>query len=731
VPDKPSTQPPATAKHPVVRTHHGHSFTDDYEWLREKDSPEVRDHLAEENTWTEQQLAHLAPLRESLFEEIRSRTQETDLSVPSRLGAWWYYARTIEGRQYPLQARCPVAADDDWTPPTLSADVPVPGEQVLLDLNELAEGHEFFSLGSLDVSDDGTLLAYSVDVEGDERYTVRLRDLVSGTDLPDEIPDVGRGAVLAPSGRHVFCTTLDDAWRPDAVVRHEVGRPTAEDTVVLREDDERFWLGMGLTRSRRFLQIEAGSKITSEVWLLDLHDPAAEPRTVWPRREGVEYSVEHLVVTDGGGTGEERPAARDLLVVCHNAGAQNFELALTGLPGPEPLDPADAVVVLPHDPAVRIEDVDAFAGHVAVSYRRDALARVGIVRLDAASVEAPWSLDEIAFDEQLGTVELGANPEFAQPTLRLGHTSFVTPAQVLDHDVATGTTTLLKQQVVRGGYDPSDYEQRRVWATAEDGVRVPVSLVWRRDAVPGQATSVGERIETPAPMVLYGYGSYETSIDPSFSVPRLSLLDRGVVFAVAHVRGGGELGRSWYEAGRLTSKRTTFTDFVACARHLVDTGWTAPDRLVAEGASAGGLLVGAVANLAPELFAGVLAGVPFVDALTSILDPTLPLTVVEWDEWGDPLHDPEVYEYMRGYSPYENVREGVAYPRVLATTSLNDTRVLYVEPAKWVARLREAGAPALLKIEMEAGHGGVSGRYARWHEIAFEDAWVLDVLGRA
>ena len=714
---------PLAAKHPVTRTHHGHAFVDDYEWLRDKDSPAVLAHLEAENAWTEQQLARLEPLRTTLFEEIRSRTQETDLSVPTRLGAWWYYARTVEGSQYAIQARCPVLSADDWTPPELTADVPVPDEQVLLDLNELAEGHEFFSLGSFDVDDGGTLLAYAVDVEGDERYTLRLRDLTTGADLPDEVPDTSRGAVLDPSGRYVFYTTVDDAWRPESVVRHEVGRPVADDVVVLHEADERFWLGMGLSRSGRFLQIEAGSKITSEAWLLDMADPTGTPRTVWPRRDGVEYSVEHVVLPAGAGR-----EARDVLVVCHNAGAENFELVATELPGDVPPDPADAVVVLPHDPSVRIEDVDGFASHLAVSYRRDALARVGVVRLDEVGLDgAPWRLEELAFDEPLSTVEVGANPEFGQPTLRLGYASFLTPTQVLDHDLASGTTTLLKQQVVRGGYDPGDYEQRRVWATAEDGTQVPVSLVWRKDAVAAGDDGPGE----PAPMVLYGYGSYETSIDPSFSVPRLSMLDRGVVFAVAHVRGGGEMGRAWYEQGRTTSKRTTFTDFVACARHLVDTGWTAPDRLVAEGASAGGLLVGAVANLAPELFAGIAAGVPFVDALTSILDPSLPLTVVEWDEWGDPLHDREVYEYMRSYSPYENVREGVPYPQVLATTSFNDTRVLYVEPAKWVARLREVGAPALLKVEMDAGHGGVSGRYARWREIAFEDAWVLDVLGRS
>ncbi|MGH3586842.1 MAG: prolyl oligopeptidase family serine peptidase, partial [Pseudonocardia sp.] len=377
-------------------------------------------------------------------------------------------------------------------------------------------------------------------------------------------------------------------------------------------------------------------------------------------------------------------------------------------------------------PEVRLEGVDAFARHAVLSLRREALPRVAVVDLERAAQRAadPWEAEEIDVDEPLFSVVVDANPAWEQPLLRVQHTSFVTPTTVVDVDLATGERHVRKQQPVLGGYDPADYVQRREWATAEDGTRVPISLVWRRDAVTLDGS--GTRAE-PAPLLLYGYGAYEVSIDPYFSVPRLSLLDRGVVFAVAHVRGGGELGRHWYDDGKLAHKMHTFTDFVACGRHLVETGWTAPERMVADGGSAGGLTVGAAVNLAPQLFAGVLAGVPFVDALTSMLDPTLPLTVVEWDEWGDPLHDPEVYAYMKSYTPYENVG-ALEYPPILAITSLNDTRVLYVEPAKWVARLRAAGAPALLKIEMSAGHGGVSGRYARWEEIAFEHAWTLDVL---
>jgi oligopeptidase B len=374
-------------------------------------------------------------------------------------------------------------------------------------------------------------------------------------------------------------------------------------------------------------------------------------------------------------------------------------------------------VVVPHEAGHRLLGMSTFRDWGVIAYRREGLARLGM--LDYAD----GAVTEIAFDEPLYSAGTAGNPEWAPPLIRLGYGSFVTPSTVLDYDPATGGRTLRKRQPVLGGYDPADYAEARVWATAQDGVQIPISLVWKR--------SFGDAGVAPRPVHLYGYGSYEHSIEPGFSVARLSELDRGVVFAVAHVRGGGEMGRQWYEDGKLLAKRNTFTDFVDCALHLIDHGFTTREKLVAEGGSAGGLLMGAVANLAPELFAGVLADVPFVDALTTILDPSLPLTVIEWDEWGDPLHDADVYAYMKSYSPYENVREGVRYPRILAVTSFNDTRVLYVEPAKWVARLREVGADALLKCEMVAGHGGVSGRYNSWRERAFEQAWLFDVLGVA
>ena len=706
---------PRPDRRPQTRTHHGDTFDDPYEWLREKESPEVVAHLEAENAHTDAALAHLEPLREKVFQEIKSRVKETDLSLPSRRGDWWYYGRTVAGRQYGIQCRAPITGPDDWTPPILTPDTEVPGEQILLDANVEAEGQEFFSLGSFDVSHDGTRMLWAVDVAGDERYTIRIKDLVSGEVLPDVLEDTSSGAHFLPTGTHIVYTTVDDAWRPDRAWLHAVGAATRDDDrEIYRDDDEHFWVGAGVTRSDRYLIVESGSSITSEVALLDARtvatDPSAVPTVIWPRREGVEYGVEHAVV-DGD----------DWLYILHNDGALDFELVRARVETPDQTE-----VVIAHEPGRRLIDIDCFRDFAVVEYRREGLPRVAL--LDYAT----HALTEIEFEEPLFSAGLGGNPEWAPPVLRLGYGSFTTPGSVFEYVLPAGAAIglgepgelILRRQVeVQGGYDAADYGQARLWVPAADGTRIPVSLVWKR--------SFGEPGQAPRPVHLYGYGSYEHSIDPSFSVARLSELDRGVVFAVAHVRGGGEMGRQWYEDGKLAHKRNTFTDFVDVARHLVESGYTTPDRVVAEGGSAGGLLMGAIANLAPELFAGILADVPFVDSLTTILDPSLPLTVIEWDEWGDPLHEASVYEYMKSYTPYENIREGVTYPRILAMTSFNDTRVIYVEPAKWVARLRDVGADALFKCEMVAGHGGVSGRYNAWRERAFQLAWLFDVLGVA
>ena len=692
--------PPVAKKIPFERKHHGDTVIDHYEWLRDKEDPEVIAFLEQQNEYTTAHTADLADLRADIYSEIKGRTQETDMSVPTRRGQYWYYARTEEGKQYALRARCPIAGPDDWTPPTVEPGQSVQGEEILLDSNVEAEGTDFFSLGALSVSEDGNLLAYSVDTAGDERYTMRFKDLRTGELLADEIRDTAPGALWSLDGNHVFYQTVDEAWRPDTVWRHDLGAGTP-DVKVFHEPDEQYWVGIGGTRSDKYLMITLGSKITTEVRILDATDPTGEFTVVWPREEGVEYGVEHAVI-DG----------RDRFLILHNKNAENFEL----LDAPV-ADPTDTRVMVPHDPEVRIEDVDAFAGQLVLSYRREALPRLSIAQLDGSGTP---EFVEVSFDEELYSAGLGGNPEWAAPRLRIGYTSFINPTEVFDLDVATGERTLLKRQQVLGDFDPADYEQYRDWATASDGTKIPLSVIRRREHADG-----------PAPTLLYGYGSYESSNDPGFSISRLSLLDRGVVFVIAHIRGGGEMGRHWYETGKTLTKKNTFTDFVAAAQHLIDTGVTTPKQLVGEGGSAGGLLIGAVANLAPELFNGILAVVPFVDPLTSILDPSLPLTVIEWDEWGNPLADKTVYEYMKSYSPYENV-DAKPYPQILAVTSLNDTRVLYTEAAKWVARLQDSttgDAPILLKTEMKAGHGGVSGRYKQWEEVAFEYAWVLRQTG--
>jgi oligopeptidase B len=695
-------QAPSAKQIPSERTHHCDTVIDPYSWLIDPKDPQTLAYLEAENAYTTALTSGLEDLRSRIFEEIKARTQETDLSVPVRKGDWWRYARTVEGQQYAINCRRRVL-DGEVTPPLAEDGKPLEGEEILLDGNEVAAGAGFFSLGTIDVSPDGRLLAYSTNFSGDERFTLRVKDLASGQTLPDEIPDTFYGCAWSLDGTVLFYVTVDAAWRPYRVWRHRVGTPASSDVLVFEEPDERFWVGIGLFRSERRIFIRSASVLTSEWRLLDASTPEADFTMVAPRRQGVEYDVE-----DAG----------DKLLILHNdGGAENFELATAPLPGAG--DPAAWTPLIPHRADTRLLGVDAFADYTVVYLRRDGLTGLRVLAADGER--------DLAFPEPVYRVSPGANPEFTQTMFRLSYTSMVTPGTVYDCDLATGALTRLKQQPVLLSPDgvpfgSADYEQHREWAAATDGTRVPISLVWR----------AGTPRDGSAPCMLYGYGSYEHSMDPRFSIAQLSLLDRGFVCAIAHIRGGGEMGRSWYTHGKLLEKKNTFTDFVACAEHLVSAGWTSADRLVARGGSAGGLLMGAVANLAPSAFAGIVAEVPFVDALNTILDPSLPLTVTEWEEWGDPLHDPAVYEYMKSYSPYENVT-GASYPAIFAITSLNDTRVRYHEPAKWIARLRAAGngGPFLLKTEMEAGHGGRSGRYDAWREEALVLAWMIQTASGA
>jgi oligopeptidase B len=708
------SSPPIAERRPVTTEHHGRSRTDEYDWLRAKDDPEVTAYLEAENAWTEAGTAHLAELRGRLFDEIKARTKETDLSVPSRNRGWWYYGRSFEGREYGATCRVVVTDEADWTPPVPADDCgpdepALPGEEVLLDHNLLAEGHGFYSVGGVSASPDGTLLAYSTDTVGDERFVLEVKDLGTGELLPDRIEGVLGGGTWSRDGTDLYYCTVDDAWRRDKVWRHRLGTTQSDDELVFHETDERFWVGLGRSRTDRFLVISSGSKNTTECRYLDTERPNEGWMLVHPRQEGLEYAVDHAVI-----------AGEDRFLVLHNHTGADFELGSSRI---APSSPDDWEPLIPHDPRVRLEDVSAFAGHLVVLQRSGGLTQLRILELGEHGAAGITDDYLVEFPQELYTIEGGSGAQFDQPVVRLGYTSMTVPSSVYDYDVVTRELRLLKRQPVRGGYDPADYEEHRLWAVADDGERVPISLVCRR----------GAHDNGPIPFLLYGYGAYEISMDPGFSVPRLSLLDRGAGMAIAHVRGGGEMGRRWYDDGKLDHKQHTFSDFAACARHLIETSWTSADRLVAEGGSAGGLLMGAVANQAPELFAGFVADVPFVDALTSMLDASLPLTITEYDEWGNPSADAETYDYLAGYAPYDNVT-ATDYPPILATTSLNDTRVLYVEPAKWIARLRATATGRrdfLLKTEMSAGHGGVSGRYQAWHDRAFAQAWILDRMGLA
>jgi oligopeptidase B len=682
--------PPAARRVPHVLTAHGDERHDDWYWLRNRDDPEVIAYLQAENAFADASLAPLAALRDRIFGEIKARVQETDESAPVADGPWEYTARTLEGAQYAIHCRRKRGDRPD-------------AARVVLDENVLAGSHGYFALGAFEVAPDHAVLAYSVDFTGGERYTLRFRDLTTGVDLPDVVENVTYGLAWADDMRTCFYVRPDDAMRPNEVWRHVLGTPAADDVLVLREDDERFYLGIERTRSGRFVLIDASSKLTSEVWFVPTDAPSSEPRVIVRREHGHEYLVEHHWSEEHGD--------RFLIVTNQGGDARNFELVTAPCAAP---GRASWTPLVPHRDDVKLDAVNAFADHIVLSERANGLERLCVMTVDASAVH------EIEMPDPVYSVWVGPNSEFETRTLRYGYTSLVAPVTDLDYDVSTRRAEIVKTQPVLGGYDPTRYVSARLWATADDGTEVPISLVHRTDTP----------LDGSAPALLYGYGSYEISTDPSFRSSRLSLLDRGFVFAIAHVRGGGEMGRAWYEAGRLEHKVNTFTDFVACAEHLIANGYTSPARLVARGGSAGGLLVGAVANLRPDLFAAIVAEVPFVDVVTTMLDATLPLTVTEREEWGDP-REPDAYARLKAYSPYDNVR-AASYPALFVTTGLNDPRVQYWEPAKWVAKLRATATsekPILLRTEMGAGHGGPSGRYDAWRDEATILAFVCRAVG--
>jgi oligopeptidase B len=685
-----TSEPPVAPRRPHTLTAHGDTRTDDWYWLRDRDNPEVVDYLEAENAYTRQVLEPLHALRDRIFDEIKGRVQETDESAPVPYGPWEYTARTVEGLQYARHCRRPRG--------TTPADA-----VVLLDENELAAGHDYFALGGFEVSPDHAVAAYSVDTNGSERYTLHFRDLATGTDLDDVVEDVTYGLAWSDDARTCFYVRPDEAMRPFEVWRHVLGTDASTDVLVRREDDERFFVDIGRTRSGRFVLIDCSSKTTSEIWFIPTDAPENPPRVVAPRDPGHEYDVEHH-------WSEER-GDRFLIVTNQGGNARNFELVAAPAVDPER---QYWTPIVPHRDDVKLDAVSAFEEFIVLTERANGLDRLSVMRTEDGAIEP------IEFPDPVYSAWVGPNEEYETSTLRYGYTSLVAPVTDVDYDMATKAATVVRVQPVLGGYDPAQYTSAREWASATDGTQVPISLVYRRDTP----------IDGTAPGLLYGYGSYEHTTDPAFRASRLSLLDRGFVFAIAHVRGGGEMGRAWYEQGRLEHKTNTFTDFIACAEHLGAKKYTAPGRLAARGGSAGGLLMGAIANLRPDLFAVIVAEVPFVDVVTTMLDPSLPLTITEWDEWGDP-RETAAYERMKSYSPYDNV-EPRAYPSMFVTTGLNDPRVQYWEPAKWVAKLRvnsTSGRPIVLRTEMGAGHGGSSGRYDAWRDEAAILAFVCEQLG--
>lgn len=714
--------PPLAPKRPFPITRHDDTRVDPYYWLMDRENEEVLAHLRAENAFLAESLASLKPLENQIFEEIKNRIEETDISVPVLRDAWWYFERTREGLNYPISCRVP-STPGDLNPPIIDPLTTLEGEQIILDENVEAAGHDFLSVGVLSVSPDDQWVAVGTDFEGSERHRVTVRPLAGQESLTDELSDVYYGFAWASDSRHFFYTRVDDAMRPWQLWRHELSTPSSDDVLVYQEDDAQYNVSISRSRDDAVLVLHVGSSMTTEVHYLDAKNPTGEFAVLEPRRHGIEYGVEHFIDENH----------RPWWLKITNEDATDFRL----LASPETR--VQWVEIIPERRGNRLDGVDAFKDFLAISERNDGCSCVRLVNLLGGDDPFGSDLLErsrlVESDAMPSTVSLSANATFATSQVRVSITSLVTPRLVADVVVATGEVIVRKQQQVRGGYDRNNYVTGRVWVEASDGVRIPVSIVAKKELL--KVDDEGNLTPTsPSPFLLYGYGSYEISIDPTFSSLRLSLLDRGVIFAIAHVRGGGEMGRSWYEMGKLAQKPTTFSDFVAVARSLVHDGWTTPAQLAARGGSAGGLLMGAVMNLAPELFKCVVAEVPFVDALTTMLDDSLPLTVGEWEEWGNPDASASAYRTMKSYSPYDNVRSSNddgsprVYPHVFAAGGLNDSRVGFWEPAKWVLKLRDSNDANIvyLKTEMGAGHGGPSGRYDAWRDEAQVTAFLVSEI---
>jgi oligopeptidase B len=670
--------PPVAEQRPHTHSLHGDDRPDPYFWMRDRQDPLVLKYLEKENAYTAAMMQPTEPLQATLYQEMLARIQETDLSVPVQKDGYYYYTRTEAGKPYGIHCRKQGSLDAE--------------EEVLLDQNVLAEGQEYFALGVFQVSPNHQLLAYSTDTTGSERYTLFFLDLTTRQLYPESIPDTDYSFAWANDSQTVFYTQVDEAHRPYKLLRHPLGQPIASDALIYEEPDEAYYLSVYETRSQAYILLELSSKVTTEIHFLDANQPTSNFQVIHPRSPGIEYSVEHH---------------RDRFYIVTNEDAINFKLMQTPVTAP---DRENWQTVIAHRDDVLLSGVSAFANHLVIYEREAGLPNVRVRNLTNQQEYY------IAFPEPAYEVYEDANPEFNTSILRFSYTSLITPRSIFDYHLDTQTQELKKETPVLGGYDRTQYVSERLQAIAPDGTAIPLSLVYRK----------GIERNGQNPLLMEGYGSYGYSYPAAFSSTRLSLLDRGVVYAIAHIRGGSEMGRKWYEDGKFLRKKNTFTDFIACAEYLIQQQWTSPQHLAISGGSAGGLLVGAVINLRPELFKTAVAQVPFVDVVTTILDTSLPLSAMEWEEWGNP-NDKTYYDYIKSYSPYDNV-EAKHYPALLITAGFNDPRVSYWEPAKWTAKLRalkQDNNLLLLKTNMGAGHAGASGRYERLKEVAFEFAFLL------
>ena len=679
------TQPIAPQR-PHTITTHGDERADPWFWLREQEDPQTMEYLRAENAFTEAFMQPLEALQEAIYAEIRGRIKEDDNTVPEKEGDYYYYVRFEEGGQYPIY--CRRQGSDDGL------------ETVLLDVNQLAEGRDYTRVGAFRNSPDHKLAAYGVDFDGSEQYTIRLLDLETGQTLPDAIPGTYYSIEWANDNRTFYYSVLDEHHRPVTIYRHLLGTDPAQDALVYHEDDARFFVGLGKSNSGRFIYVVAGGNNMTEWRFMDANDPQAKLTLVEPRAVDFEYDL-----ADHG----------DRFFIRHNGDdARDFQLATAPISNP---GRANWTEFMAHEPGRPLLDLDAYRDHLVVACRQDGLPQVMIMRLSDNDVHYISGIEEEDF-----AMSPRGGREFDTTSLRFSYTSMKTPAAVYDYDMDARERVLRKQQEIPSGYDADRYDTRRIWATARDGTSVPISLLMLK----------GTPVDGSAPLYLYGYGSYGLTMEASFGITALSLVNRGFVFAIAHIRGGMEMGWDWYENGKLLKKRNTFHDFIDCAEHLIAQGYTSAGRIAAAGGSAGGMLMGAVVNERPDLFGCVVAHVPFVDVLNTMLDDSLPLTTMEYNEWGNP-NDAEYYRYMRTYSPYDNVRRQ-AYPAMLVTGGISDPRVTYWEPAKWVAKLRDMRTdenPLLLKIHMDSGHAGASGRFERIKEVAEEYAFILNALGLA